>query len=76
MAPIHKRALGAYTKIYHIAYSYTDIGYKIIMNKNMRCNLTIRKDDKSTPHWALHIYVCRNSLDLDSLTKDCRLRLL
>ena len=29
MAPIHKRALGAYTKIYHITY-YIDIRYNIM----------------------------------------------
>ena len=29
MAPIHKRALGAYTEIYHITY-YIDIRYNIM----------------------------------------------
>ena len=53
-------------------------GHKLkkIMNKNMRCNLTIKKGDKRTPHWgAILPYVCITIHQTSILTKDCRLRL-
>ena len=65
-----------YTKMHEICFSCTDIIYKIIMNKNMRCNLTIKKGDKRTPHWgAILPYVCITIHQTSILTKDCRLRL-